>query len=407
MHSDPATLLETTGVFCALAALAFWGGAQLLRLSPRATRCWAVANGVFALGTAFTVLRSGTQPSLLHPLGDSLELGGFAFLHAGLCIFLDRPSPRREHAALLGATIAVLCVAYAAGQPVVRLLAYCVAATWLLARSGWETLRGTREEFGSAVAATIAAPMLVGAVLQALRGVAGAFSPATGVTDSLQPTHVNMALAWAAFIVALTLDLSVAGLVIVRLLARINLLTRTDPLTGAMNRRAVAEVLGRLFLEQQRHGQPVSVACLDLDHFKSLNDQHGHAAGDAALRWVVDTLRQHIRSADAVGRLGGEEFCVLLPHTDLEGACRSAERLRAALAATRFEWEGRPLRLTASFGVASAQAMEGMSAEALFETADRALYAAKAQGRNRVVALPPEPHSAEAPPRLRLVTPGT
>ena len=121
---------------------------------------------------------------------------------------------------------------------------------------------------------------------------------------------------------------------------------------------------------------------VDLDHFKSVNDLHGHPAGDALLRGVSAVMRERVRPGDRVYRLGGEEFCVLLQRTSMEEAAEVAERVRSAIAGGAFSI-GRPdpLRATASFGVASTGDLDG---PALIARADEALYAAKQSGRNRV-----------------------
>lgn len=167
-----------------------------------------------------------------------------------------------------------------------------------------------------------------------------------------------------------------------------------DPLTGLANRRAFLDKMSTEISRSHRYDHPVSVLMLDVDHFKSVNDQHGHMAGDRVLAMVGNLLGQSLRSTDFAGRWGGEEFAVLLPHTDLAGARMVAERLRATLA-SRACPVGRPgpdgasltLRVTASIGVAVLE--PGETWGALVGRADQAMYAAKADGRNRVaLALP-------------------
>ena len=123
---------------------------------------------------------------------------------------------------------------------------------------------------------------------------------------------------------------------------------------------------------------------LDVDHFKHVNDNHGHLAGDQALVIVSKCLLEAGRDTDVVGRYGGEEFCAVLPDTDLTGALIWAERCRASLEQIEFEWEGRPIPLTASFGVTAIDTGEREVA-AIVNRADQALLEAKSSGRNRVV----------------------
>lgn len=159
----------------------------------------------------------------------------------------------------------------------------------------------------------------------------------------------------------------------------------TDPLTGLANRRSFDAGLARELAGIRRHGRPVSLCLLDVDHFKRYNDTHGHLAGDQALVLVASVLRSELRGLDLAARYGGEEFVLLLPDTDLDAAAGVAERIRSAVA--DLPAPGSPL--TVSIGVAAAT--EGCFPDALIATADEALYAAKEGGRNRV-------ETADSPP---------
>jgi diguanylate cyclase (GGDEF)-like protein len=154
----------------------------------------------------------------------------------------------------------------------------------------------------------------------------------------------------------------------------------TDGLTGCFNRRFFEIQLERDLHLATRMRQPVSLIMLDIDHFKLVNDTHGHDAGDGALRIIAGALREEVRGVDTAARYGGEEFAVILPQAGLEGALLVAERLRARIEKMEMQGVG---RITASFGVATFP-MHASSRELLVTTADRALYQAKRTGRNRV-----------------------
>ncbi len=160
---------------------------------------------------------------------------------------------------------------------------------------------------------------------------------------------------------------------------RLDLLARCDELTGLLNRRAGLAHLEEEVARSQRYGVALSVAACDLDHFKQVNDRHGHAAGDRVLREAAARMVQALRQQDQVIRMGGEEFLVVLPCTALEDACLAMERLRLSLSALPIG----ELRQTLSVGVAELRQGETMAA--LLERADRALYRAKAQGRDLVI----------------------
>ena len=158
-----------------------------------------------------------------------------------------------------------------------------------------------------------------------------------------------------------------------------------DALTGVCNRGHFMERAGAELERARRYARPLGVVMLDVDHFKQINDRHGHAAGDEVLRAVTQACVHLVRQQDVVGRLGGEEFAVLMPETDAEAAALLAERLRSAVGALRVALPaGDLLSLTASFGVSALA--EGDSVDTLLARADAGLYAAKRAGRNRVRA---------------------
>ncbi|MCB2227299.1 MAG: sensor domain-containing diguanylate cyclase [Desulfarculaceae bacterium] len=158
--------------------------------------------------------------------------------------------------------------------------------------------------------------------------------------------------------------------------------SRTDMLTGLPNRRAFYDGAAQELERAERYGRPVSLIMLDIDRFKDINDTQGHAAGDEVLGHLAEVLRLQMRRNDLVGRLGGEEFALVLPETSAEEALSLAERMRATMAATPAMYQGEAIPFSASFGVA--RQMPGDSVESLLHRADQALYAAKAAGRNRV-----------------------
>ncbi|MGH6734738.1 MAG: PleD family two-component system response regulator [Methyloceanibacter sp.] len=160
-----------------------------------------------------------------------------------------------------------------------------------------------------------------------------------------------------------------------------------DPLTALHNRRYMTSHLKTLFEESAQRGKPLSVLVLDIDHFKAINDEHGHDAGDTVLREFATRLRRNIRGIDLACRLGGEEFVVVMPDTDLGKAYLVGERLRQCIAAAPFHAGERigSLKVTASVGVAALEFPDD-TPEMILKRADQALYCAKRDGRNRVVA---------------------
>jgi diguanylate cyclase (GGDEF)-like protein len=174
-----------------------------------------------------------------------------------------------------------------------------------------------------------------------------------------------------------------------------------DDLTGALNRRAFIERAGEELARARLLARPLALVLIDLDHFKEVNDRHGHLVGDQALRALGGQLDELRREGDVFARLGGEEFALLLPDTAIAGAVAAGERIRLAAAMCHAREDGSPVPLSVSVGVAEADDGEDGVAP-LLARADRALYAAKAAGRNRVVADASAPRAGGLDPAAEL-----
>jgi diguanylate cyclase (GGDEF)-like protein len=170
----------------------------------------------------------------------------------------------------------------------------------------------------------------------------------------------------------------------VRLMDELQHSAETDPLTGVGNRRSFLTNIQREYARCVRHGEPFSVAILDVDNFKTVNDVNGHHAGDSVLTIVADRILQCLRESDLLSRFGGDEFAILFPQTDAEGATEVAERIRETVAASAVDVDGERVRATVSIGVAALCKADGGDWEELLKQADKALYEAKARGRNRI-----------------------
>ncbi|HEX2123187.1 MAG TPA: diguanylate cyclase [Thermoanaerobaculia bacterium] len=167
---------------------------------------------------------------------------------------------------------------------------------------------------------------------------------------------------------------------------RLELLSITDGLTKLHNHRYFQDELGRAFEESQRYGRPLSLAMIDLDYFKKVNDTYGHAVGDDVLKSAAALFRDSVRSTDLVARYGGEEFAVMMPETELDDGITFAEKIRGLVETTPFQTQAGPLEATVSIGVASVPHTRIATAKELIVAADKALYRAKKNGRNQVQA---------------------
>ena len=177
----------------------------------------------------------------------------------------------------------------------------------------------------------------------------------------------------------------------------IELLSKTDGLTGLWNRRYLEEMLDIEFKRAKRYNHNVSIAVVDLDHFKHINDNYGHMAGDEVLRQVSNHIRSCIRETDFVGRYGGEEIVVILPETDIKTAHLIAEKIRETIEAHPVYFNGDTIKVTSSIGISNLRP-EHKDYHEVFAEADEALYRAKESGRNRVVVFKKEEKEEESGP---------
>jgi diguanylate cyclase (GGDEF)-like protein len=160
----------------------------------------------------------------------------------------------------------------------------------------------------------------------------------------------------------------------------------TDGLTNLHNRKQLDTLVEEEIARARRHDRELSVLMLDIDHFKKINDTHGHLAGDSVLRNLAAMMQKRLRPGDKLGRYGGEEFCAILPETSLENAAVIAEELRALVAGASFRAESQEINVTISIGAGALR--EGMLATDLYQSADKMLYQAKRTGRNKVCSRP-------------------
>ncbi|ALQ97583.1 diguanylate cyclase [Xylella fastidiosa 32] len=259
--------------------------------------------------------------------------------------------------------------------PVLTYLSLIAASLLLLFSCAWlGGVRGHRDAWSLLVAWT---PLLLFSMLRSLELIGWNRLSGNGAWIGY---GLSMSLALSCLLV--TLVLADHMLELRRDRDRARLLANVDGLTGALTRVAIERRLERDIDDARQMGTPLSVAFIDIDHFKRINDEYGHAAGDACLRQVVQRVRGWLRASDALGRHGGDELIAILPGADLAAARRVAEGIRIAVSSQPFQFECTRLRCTLSLGVASWLPDE--SIEALLQRADNGLYASKAAGRDRV-----------------------
>ncbi|MFT7776841.1 GGDEF domain-containing protein [Roseateles sp.] len=374
------TLVLTLAVGFSLLTLQLWmagcgalGRGELRRLS--------LAGLAFCAGFTLFGLRSWLPGWVVLLGGNWLLMVGLAGLAAAMSRhLLNRELPIWHHALLLGAAMAVPAVLDVSTP--VRAGAMSAAMGVLLLPTTLAAMRlGWRAELSFRAVALL---LLLASLLLWLRAGLAVWWLRALPAEAEAWTDWSRALFMFAFLAVLAAGFAFVLAHFERMASQMRKLASVDGLTGAMNHSTTVSLLAHAMERGRREGQPVGFVMLDLDHFKRVNDRHGHAVGDQVLKAVASCARARLRGSDVFGRLGGEEFGLVLPATGEAGARHLAEQVRLAVESLELRGDGgQPLRVTLSAGVA--EAARGDTPETLMHLADKALYQAKQKGRNRVV----------------------
>ena len=312
-------------------------------------------------------------------------LASFVALHRGLERFAHRrPSDRGHLAALLLSLVAMLALDPGVAQAPLRVVLTYGGSALLMLRLLGSLRAAMRQEYGPRAAHLVALPGYLMVASFTLRTLRQAFDWQHAYELHRQD-QLSLTLLLGYLVGAALFNFSFIALVTLRVLRRLQFLARHDELTGLANRRELDATLEREWQRFKRGGAPYAALLLDLDHFKRINDTHGHAAGDAVLACTAGRLAEGARRSDLVARHGGEEFVVLMPAADADAARAAAERLLEQLRGRPCPAGALSLAITASVGVAVVQA-DDEGPQDLLHRADAALYRAKQAGRDRVAA---------------------
>lgn len=383
--NDTATVLLLIALQQGLFALGWWVTGRWLGLTRLVALQWAGAALAFAAGLGLILQRGALPPVLTWFAANLLVLLAFVLIRRGVQVFLRIRVTDAEHAALLALDGVLLTIGLYAEHPTWAVICISIPIAWTLLRAAFESHQRLVADDAIAAARAVAAPLALLGMTFAARAVLGAWVPELAARPLHEPNGFNTGIAMAFMMGGLVINMVLALLVVARMVRRLRQRSLRDALTGLLNRRALAPLLRREVGRLRRYGETFAVLMVDVDHFKRINDSFGHAAGDAALVELARLMREAARDVDHIVRMGGEEFCLLLPHTDLEGALRLGTRLREVV---RNADESARVPMTVSVGVAIAQSI-AEPAHAVIARADAALYRAKAAGRDRVVLAEP------------------
>lgn len=359
---------------------------------------WALGLVLHAVTYLLYGLRGQVSDWASVVLANTLLAGAFALILAAVHQFQGRALPWRRMALPVLATallFAVFIDDYRA-----RVIAAGVVLPLQLGMALWSLWR-PHPPAPLRGAALLTVGLVAQVLLLTVRGglVAVHGIPAQGLLQASAGQSVTF---MAAFVVVVLASLGFILMTKDRADADNRHVAAHDALTGLANRRSLIAALDRDVARTVRTRESYALMMLDIDHFKAVNDGHGHLAGDQVLCHVAGLLRARLRAQDMVGRYGGEEFLALLPDTLLGGALELAESMRQAVAQTPCMYEGRAITVTVSIGVCGGRLEPADGWDMLIHTADQALYAAKAAGRDRVECAAllrdnPETWSAQAP----------
>lgn len=374
---DPRTAIVLISIMSGLMALVLYALKRSYPPSIHGLDQWSWAMFLVVLGGAFAASRGKLPEVFTTAVPNFLLCWGVYSQYAGSQRFFNvHPRPRPWLAFIGTVVFATMWFTWVSPNYAMRLRMITVVMGTVFGLHAWLIFRQGHFTFGRILAIGVLAFITL---VQAARLITTFVFPMGN--DILDPTPQH-AIFIASFSISILL-FSISAVLMAgdRLRAELELLATRDSLTNALTRRYIDEACAHELACSHRNDKPLVLLMMDLDHFKRVNDTHGHQAGDRVLVDFVKSVRTLLRSQDLLGRFGGEEFVVLLPETGLSDALIVAERIRAACDKPA---DSTQIGCTVSIGV-STNAASGDSVDTLLARADLALYQAKAEGRNRVV----------------------
>lgn len=371
-------LMLFINLIAAVSAIVWAVLANVMFIAPKASNRFALANTALLLGIILLMFRGSDQHLVYWQGSDLFVLLGFILLKQGLMTLFKQPYKPETDVALLVLWLgpAILLQNGVEDSRLMGILFSTFASIWL-GQATRVLYIAVRPHFALRYALVMASPLAGLTIVFFARLVMSLLmqeAPTQAVDESL--------MFWAYLVFTLVINITMFSSALVRLVSKIRFLADRDQLTGLYNRYAINRFLSQQHQLWLRHQHPYSLLVCDLDYFKQLNDSLGHLAGDAALKSVADLLQENLRAEDICGRFGGEEFLIILPHTDQASAVATAQKLLDQIQQTPLYYNDHVISLTCSIGIQTVQA--GFAIEDMLQHADKALYQAKANGRNQL-----------------------
>ncbi len=355
------------------------------RLEPGTRAAGGWGTSILMMGLGYAMLQTdGRVPSLFSVTGEIIMLSGVAVMHGAIRKFRLEKNPiwsPDTWGFVAAGSVLLLWFTFANPSARARIVVFSLGLALLLAWGALRsvTLPGTMNRAPRRLFTGVVWGVAALFVARAIGTIAaGPHEDEHFRHDTLQPFAATIGV-----LLLTTLSIALMWMEVSLLNARLARLVSQDALTGIMNHRGLMESCERELSRAEHFHEPLSLAMLDIDHFRRVNDDHGHAVGDAVLKHVAELIGADVRKYDTCGRLGGEEFLVIMPQTTTPSALEIMEHVRRQIEATPYLHKAMPMPVTVSIGIAELTDYMG-GTDALLGASERALYRAKRGGRNRV-----------------------
>lgn len=363
-----------------------WASAAAMMGPHRAGALWAASYALASgAGIGAFVIAIGFGIEGLRVAGNLSALLAMIGLHRAARAFMGQAQPDRAHGLLtLGVVLLFAALWFGVRQDPLRIALASGVVVGLALWTAADAWAFARRELSPRWALLFAVPLTFTALAFAVRAARALAHWGQPMYELVANDSSRVGLATVTMVAALAVQVTLVALLVARQFLDQRRNAQRDMLTALPNRQAMSELLQAEVQRARRLEAPFSVLLIDADHFKQINDRHGHAGGDRVLQHLSGVMNGTLRDIDRLGRWGGEEFVALLPATPVDAARVLAERLRERVAASPAPWAGGLVPLTVSLG--AAQWQPGDDVQAVLQRADQALYRAKRAGRNQVAA---------------------
>jgi len=385
------TILYLQLISCFVISMAWAIGSVFMRDKRSPLVHWAICSVLLGMG-AFLVAQRGILPDVLsYGVCNAALMVGFFGIRRGVQKFSnveDQWKSDLHSGSLLFIGLNLVALTkFGLHDNVLSSSIFSLFSGTFLIMAGTDALRHMRRQFVLPASLSTVFPLYLAGALFIVRGVLSFYFPQDHVDNLRANSTFNSVFLTFIFTMHLMLNLSLGGLVVSKLISEIRHLSVSDALTGLANRRFLEETLELEMSRFRRWGRAFSVLMIDIDHFKTVNDTHGHDVGDEVLKRVARIMKDCARTNDITGRWGGEEFFIILTETGESGSDIFADRLRQEIENNAIVHDGHVIRLTASLGLATANSSH-LNWRSMVKAADEAMYRAKSNGRNRVEKAP-------------------